>query len=411
MAGFTQNFKRQNQDNGFLPQSIVNKMNEKWNEELEYFFNGVEYVLRTSKKELNIKIVNFEIENLEAIERKCGKSHMTMNDILAYSYNSQNPINLILNENFKQYFNGQEVALNEMIKLENEYVDFSDGRIILIPKKMNNILTFEVGNGNEKYSYEFIQKPIESINKMYFVSSSDSKILIEFTVEGSNIKFNMRLNHKSLDSADEYLEILKFMQSLFDNGLYFDDYQVTIPGIKDENYDSRKELIDIWTKIVTLQDLLDVKFSIDNDIIASQDLFYIDTLYKSLKHEIPLSIPHTLKTIVYDEDELASETINELKKSKKRSYFLEFADEKELTILNTPFKVYELRTIFNIYISEVEKDEEQNKIILTLEENEKNRMFCSLRYFNKPEELVTFQNDESHVSIMHDAQRSMFFNN
>ena len=134
MAGFTQNFKRQNQDNGFLPQSIVNKMNEKWNEELEYFFNGVEYVLVTSKNELNIKIVNFEIENLEAIERKCGKSHMTMNDILAYSYNSQNPINLILNENFKQYFNGQEVALNEMIKLENEYVDFSDGRIILIPK-------------------------------------------------------------------------------------------------------------------------------------------------------------------------------------------------------------------------------------------------------------------------------------
>ena len=87
MANFIKNFKNQNYNDGFLPQSVLEEMSKKWNGNLEYVYkeNGT-YMLEAKNKKIELGFKNFEIENLDEIKDKCQKEKITMEDLIDYSY-------------------------------------------------------------------------------------------------------------------------------------------------------------------------------------------------------------------------------------------------------------------------------------------------------------------------------------
>ena len=68
MANFIKNFKNQNYNDGFLPQSVLEELSKKWNGNLEYVYkeNGT-YMLEAINGKVELGFKNFEIENLDEI--------------------------------------------------------------------------------------------------------------------------------------------------------------------------------------------------------------------------------------------------------------------------------------------------------------------------------------------------------
>ena len=116
MANFIKNFKNQNYNDGFLPQSVLEEMSKKWNGNLEYVYkeNGT-YMLEATNGKVELGFKNFEIENLDEIKDKCQKEKLTMEDLIDYSYNSQRPLTLKPLKNFQQFINNEKIDNNEFI--------------------------------------------------------------------------------------------------------------------------------------------------------------------------------------------------------------------------------------------------------------------------------------------------------
>lgn len=90
VATFSKNFKNKNQSQGFIPKSILDNLNSKLKNNLEYVYCGDDtYILTSNSDEMEIKIKNFDVENIEEIKDKLGKDNLRMDELLEYAYNAQ----------------------------------------------------------------------------------------------------------------------------------------------------------------------------------------------------------------------------------------------------------------------------------------------------------------------------------
>lgn len=182
---------------------------------------------------------------------------------------------------------------------------------------MDNHFKLNIGNGEKSYEYDFMQKPIEDLTKKYYVSSS-SNISIEYIVDGNDIKFNMMLNHKNMKNAQEYLDTLIFMKSLFDKGLFINSKLITKPGLKDDRYNNRCELISIWKKITDLEKRLGLEFPLDTDVIDKEEYLNICILHKALIENKAVRRNQLIKNFTYNLNELTEDEQKDLKEKKAK---------------------------------------------------------------------------------------------
>ena len=178
MANFIKNFKNQNNVDGFLPESVLNYLNDQWEGKLKYQYIDDAYILTPTEERIEIKIENFSVENLDEIEKVCGKKNIPLNEIFKYSYNSQKPIVLKPLDDFAHYVNNIKVDIEKMGIYRQGQVNFKEGKIILIPEKMNNKISIKIGNGEESHKYDLIQKPIDSLDKNCLLHQIPQKYIL-----------------------------------------------------------------------------------------------------------------------------------------------------------------------------------------------------------------------------------------
>ena len=204
-----------------------------------------------------------------------------MEDLIDYSYNSQRPLTLKPLKNFQQFINNEKIDNNEFIISKDIIADPIPEKLVIFPEKMNKSIKLKIGNGEASYVYTFIQKPIDSLTKKRFVTSPNSKLLIDYEIDNERIKFNIEINKLQNTTIKEYLETLIFMQSLFNKGMYINDTYIKGSKGKDEKYEKREKLIDLWNKVYQIEKILGLRFTITNDLLDKKDLDNILLLYKS----------------------------------------------------------------------------------------------------------------------------------
>ena len=321
MANFIKNFKNQNYNDGFLPQSVLEEMSKKWNGNLEYVYkeNGT-YMLEAKNKKIELGFKNFEIENLDEIKDKCQKEKITMEDLIDYSYNSQRPLTLKPLKNFQQFINNEKIDNNEFIISKDIIADSIPEKLVIFPEKMNKSIKLKIGNGEKSYVYTFIQKPIDSLTKKRFVTSPNSKLLIDYEIDNERIKFNIEINKLQNTTIKEYLETLIFMQSLFNNGMYINDTYIKGSKGKDEKYEKREKLIDLWNKVYQIEKTLGLRFTITNDLLDKNDLDNIFLLYRSFIENKALRINKKINTLSFSYENIPEWFIKDVKENKERNF-------------------------------------------------------------------------------------------
>lgn len=408
MANFIKNFKNQNYNDGFLPQSVLEELSKKWNGNLEYVYkeNGT-YMLEAINGKVELGFKNFEIENLDEIKDKCQKEKLTMEDLIDYSYNSQRPLTLKPLKNFQQFINNEKIDNNEFIISKDIIADPIPEKLVIFPEKMNKSIKLKIGNGEASYVYTFIQKPIDSLTKKRFVTSPNSKLLIDYEIDNERIKFNIEINKLQNTTIKEYLETLIFMQSLFNKGMYINDTYIKGSKGKDEKYEKREKLIDLWNKVYQIEKILGLRFTITNDLLDKKDLDNILLLYKSFIENKALRINKKINTLSFSYENIPEWFIKDVKENKERNLCLEYSEKYSFNLLGEKIDVLKLKSYFNLFVDEVENSEETKKIHLILKENDENKTYESVQLFKNEHGLEKFFSNKDHLTELQNAKFSI----
>lgn len=400
MANFIKNFKNQNNVDGFLPESVLNYLNDQWEGKLKYQYIDDAYILTPTEERIEIKIENFSVENLDEIEKVCGKKNIPLNEIFKYSYNSQKPIVLKPLDDFAHYVNDIKVDIEKMGIYRQGQVNFKEGKIILVPEKMNNKISIKIGNGEESHKHDLIQKPIDSLDKKLFVTSNTSKIHIEFVFEETKVKCHMRVNDKNIDSYEEYITVLEFMQSMFDKGMFINDSRIFYPQEKTDDYNSREELINFYKMVVEIEKKLETHFPVKS--ITNTDYENVYLLYNTLVLKKPVKKYQNILNLSYDKAKLVDEEIDELKKHTGKKIFVEYYETKTLKLFSQELELCQIKAIFNLMVESVEENSKENKLYVNFKNNEEKK-FISILIFKDMDELRSFQEVEDHVNQLYNA--------
>ena len=405
MANFIKNFKNQNYNDGFLPKSVLEELSKKWNGNLEYVYNkNGTYMLKVKNGEVRLGFENFDIENLDEIKKKCKKEELTMGDLIEYSYNSQKPLILRPQNNFQQFINNEKIDNNDFVISKDTIVDPIPEKIVISPEKMNKSIQLKVGNREKSYVYTFLQKPIDSLNKRRFVSSPDSKLLIDYEIDNEHIKFNIEMNKQQNTTVKEYLETLVFMQSLFDHGMYINDTFINNLKDVDEKKEKRKKIIDLWNKIYQIEKALNLKFKITNDLLDKNDIDNIFLLYRSFVENKPIRIDKKINKLSFSYENIPEKFIKDVKKHKETNLCLEYYEKYDFNLLGEKIDIFKLKSYFNLFVDEIENSEETKKIHLILKENEQNKTYESVLLFENEQDLDTFLSNKDHLTELQNAK-------
>lgn len=197
------------------------------------------------------------------------------------------------------------------------------------------------------------------------------------------------------------------MQSLFNKGMYINDTYIKGSKGKDEKYEKREKLIDLWNKVYQIEKILGLRFTITNDLLDKKDLDNILLLYKSFIENKALRINKKINTLSFSYENIPEWFIKDVKENKERNLCLEYSEKYSFNLLGEKIDVLKLKSYFNLFVDEVENSEETKKIHLILKENDENKTYESVQLFKNEHDLEKFFSNKDHLTELQNAKCSI----
>ena len=407
MATFSKNFKNKNQSQGFIPKSILDNLNSKLKNNLEYVYCGDDtYILTSNSDEMEIKIKNFDVENIEEIKDKLGKDNLRMDELLEYAYNAQKKLVLLPRENFEQYINGVLVD-NDKFMIGKSTVHLNEGKYFITPSKMDTVAKFLIGSKNNAKEILFYRRPIESLTKVRFSTGNDEKIYIQYIIDKEKgiINFTIKSNDNNIESIDEYIEVNECIRDILVDGLYIENSLINIDkSTQNDLYiDDVKNKINIWKKVKKIEEVLNLKFDIKSFDLDEEGIEDIFVLYKTLVEKKAVKRYEKIENFSYKSDQIEDDTIEDLKKVKGSGIYLEHECTYILNIFKKDYEFYGVIGYFNMYISKIENDKKEKQYNVYMKNYKDKQMYSGMILFQNKDEVNEFKKDTNHVDKLHNA--------
>lgn len=407
MSTFSKNFKNKNQSQGFIPKPILDNLNSKLKNNLEYVYCGDDtYILTSNSDEMEIKIKNFDVENIEEIKDKLGKDNLRMDELLEYAYNAQKKLVLLPRENFEQYINGVLVD-NDKFMIGKSTVHLNEGKYFITPFKMDTVAEFLIGSKNNAKEILFYRKPIESLTKVRFSTGNDEKIYIQYIIDKEKgiINFTIKSNDNNIESIDEYIEVNECIRDILVDGLYIENSLINIDkSTQNDLYiDDVKNKINIWKKVKKIEEVLNLKFDIKSFDLDEEGIEDIFVLYKTLVEKKAVKRYEKIENFSYKYNQIEDDTIEDLKKVKGSEIYLEHECTYILNIFKKDYEFYGVIGYFNMYISKIENDKKEKQYNVYMKDYKDKQMYSGMILFQNKDEVNEFKKDTNHVDKLHNA--------
>ncbi len=271
-----------------------------------------------------------------------------INEILQYSYSSQEPLKL--KENIP--LDDGILIVKDMLKFPFRTEEVSLGEIVLVPSPFYEFNLELSGNGVKKNITMKRQKS-KSINQIIFkrVDSRDLDFSYVLDSKSSKIKFRININFEQCDSIEELINNLKLYKSFGDGTIKISGTNIGKEGHNFKINIDRNALdstIDFYEKLLKITKLINIdikpKSSIDNE-----DIYCVEELYRTLIDNKPykeyIQINKLNITML---DELHKDLI-----SNNEGFAFHSSCKYECNILGYSIELPSIIAIYNIVITDV----------------------------------------------------------
>jgi len=339
-------------------------------------------IVGTKSNYIKISLISYKLYEMVNLDKSIfyfnyiadALKYETVIKFLNINLNSENPLKKLDKNNLQIitqiFFNKKsEIFINkdDLIKLDKIFLDSDDNKILkkdnIILLKYSNI--FLLKNGIQDIIKEFF---VSDISKIFIISSDKEIYPISYQNDSKNIKSFLFTFPKYSENFIEYIfqsfiskyglkNIILDLKALKDN---IGDFKIFL-----KNYSDDEKIINIIIKIITIDNIYDVKKLIYN--MADNSFFHKYNILKRVENENIIKIfSIMIKLLIYHKNELFIfqinnfEDINVIDKNISRTIISEIKvlqehiPKKLLFFLNfTSSRIFDVDDLYDFYFKGV----------------------------------------------------------
>lgn len=339
-------------------------------------------------------------------QRACLGDDYSEEDILAFSYNSQQRIPLELNNEGILIVNGESLPMNALIQSPYNPFSFIEGSLYVFPQKFGP--PFHLGVGSDKYSRLLLVKriPHNSIHTQAFESDESSPLLISYQLNTKEKKMTMSisLNLDVAHSIRDYVETIAIYNAFIEGKGYIGGHSFPSKLIGEQVKKYDEDNLSFWEKVMQIESLLGVNFIPPREDVSFDTICEVEQLYQNLINHTPIRDTNKIETIsgtwTFERQQSIQESIN-------RSVFFEFEATISLTLFGVSISLPCLLMVFNSKLIGVVEEEDTYRLQLD-DDSEAQPRFTSMLCFKDNDSMRTYKaGDRSDMlTKFHEAKRA-----
>lgn len=387
-----------------IPEQYVNFLNSQLPNGVKYKIDDEGNCSITSDNN-EIKIGGIKLTPNEEQKKILGNKY-DLNDILDYSYNSQQKIQIDLLEDGYITLNGEKFPINRITYNPLKPIEVVDGKIFLIPPKLKEKINLKLGNGRYEREIVISRIPNNSINTRAFSSEENIPLKINYKINliNNELKLNLSFDLKYANTIRDVVESVYIYNAFLEGKGYIDD--VLIDNIKFDRkdykkYDENSALF--WEKVLMIEEELGATFIPPMEDVDYEKMVEIEELYQSLIMKKPFKDKNVISSINANWD---FHKEKEIESYINQNLFFRFTGIYSVDIFGFKKELPALLMVFNSKLLKIEKKEEIT--IYLGDESEEQKRYTSVMCFKNNEELEKYEKESENdkIQAFKDAKRA-----
>lgn len=403
---FNRVFKTKPQTQLTAPEALVNYLNQSVPEGIKYEINeDGDCVITGDGDAISIGGVIFNPSDKQ--KKILGKNYSGQ-DVVNYSYNSQQPIELILQREGYIKLNGQEFPVEKISYNPLNPVQFISGSFRMFPYPFPK--PFVVTVGCDKYNRDLLVKRVahNSIYTMAFESDQNDSLCIKYYLNQRNhsFKITMSFDLKNAKTIRDIVESTMIYNAFLDGKGSFMGHQLHDAHTEKDSIRFDDNSAKFWEKVLQVEQALNVHFTPPQDDVDFETMCLVEELYQNLINKTPIKENQVIDSI--NGKWISSGLSKEIRDSIGKPALFEFVAVKHMNLFGVQKDLPALLQVFNAALADYHPT--QNKISVVDESSEKQRYTSSLCFLNDEElEMYRLQDHNQIISAFKDAKRPQEF--
>ncbi|MBQ5320257.1 MAG: hypothetical protein J6K17_14295 [Oscillospiraceae bacterium] len=374
-----------------IPDSLLSYLNKGLPKGLHYVADddGLCY-LTPNDQEMVLSGYDFVLNDKQQL--LLGKNY-SQDDVLMYSYNSQQALRLRTIKEGIILINGEECNLERIVYDPNCPFKTKNGKLILMPPNLPDPFEIVIGGNGIQYHLNITRIPNESVNIAVFESSDDKSFKVKYTVDMKQkriISFNITYNIKKANSAKEIVNTVLLYNACVTGEWSINGVLCDNANVLDDEKKYKENSIIFWKKLAAIEEVLDVSFLAPEYDIDFEMMCEVEEIFQCLINKNPIRRNRKTNSI---DGKWEFDDIHKLNDSINKPIFLSFEGKEEIKILNVSMELPFVMSVFNSKLKKCKKT--GNRYVLELDDNDpENPMYSSVMYFRSEDEMVKQNKDE-----------------
>lgn len=371
--------KKENQNIKKIPNSLLQHLNKSLPEGLKYIpeKDGTCHITSDSG-DITISDLIFDPTK---DQRKILGENFTFDDVLAYMYNAQQPIQIKNKKNGIVVLNGHDVSEDKFVQNPFKDMRLHNGSFYLQPRPFPKPFRLKVEAGKYEKVLTVCRVPNQSMSVAKFESDPTEPFILRFLLDEkkNTMQLSISLNLRAAKSVCELVESVSTYNAFIDGTVTIAGAPIIKPfsdtGMK--RYDDDTLLF--WKKVLQIEQLLNVSFKLPMEDINYHTICLVERIYQSLiwgRPTVDRQRVTSISGVFTDEThELFAEYI---KRDDPVFFLFEIKDSIDLFGIN--LELYGIRGICDAAVADYKIENEKYTIYFKDVSPDKS-MFASILYF------------------------------
>jgi len=383
-----------------LPDALVDYLSKSLPKGFEYkqLDDGICTVV---PKDNNLQIGGWKILLTEHQKKILGDS-FTQKDLWNYLENAQIPFEIIPADGTNITLNGEKFPIDDMIISPKNPKKKLEMKRYILPHKFSIPQPIPISCGNICKNIAIQRIANDSVDEIIFESLSEESIYLKILLNQKKhcSTINMSLKDANIKTVTELIEAMTLFNAFVNGELCMFEQRLQHRPTEKKSTFYDEETISFWKKVLEIETYLNLKFTPPKEDIDDRTACEIEKLYQCLINKVPIKDNYTVDSVSGDWN-LKDDIDNSLNKP----IFLTFKGYEEFEIFEERFTLPCRIALFNSVFKEIQNFNDERKIIIDDESDDKKR-FTSVLLFKTDEETSKFKIQE-HIDEFKNAKSPM----
>jgi len=310
-------------------------------------------------------------------------------EALEYLYRTQNPLTLNLADNKGIYINNHFFKMSDVIKFPLEEITTRNHTVSIKPQPFKPPFELKLETPNVTELFLVQRVPYADMNKLKFESINDGSFKISYIIDEKQekFKFNFKIQFDKVVSSMDMLNALKLYYACLTGDFKLHGHKIKYKNYNEEEANSVLQNIELWKKILSIEEKLDVKF-IPNIGLDIDDEIIIAKIYRSLIENKPFKEFVTINDFTMGKVEDPN-TLEDILGKDGISFSL--TNEVEINLLGVNIRLFKLTYLFNLIVTDYEVSEDKFKLLTEAPKDEKT--YQAIKFYLNESDIQIFQKE------------------